>query len=298
MGKRLGSRAKPGAPERQRDGRRLRRPAAPRRTGAIAKRAIALGTACAGAFLPCLPRFVENSLDRFVRRSRRREGMQKHTENARFRRMKTAAIIEDQTAIRDLIVQTLRTSRGFEVVLESGDGEEAARKTLELKPDFVILDIMLPSLNGTDVLRRFSSELPETRVLVFSGYQSPGLVRELLQCGAHGFVEKSAPLSELKKGVEIVSSGGSYFGPEVARLLREAVASPDEPGGAALLTKREREILRLIAESNSTKKIAEKLNISIKTAENHRTNLMRKLDLHDVAGLTRYAINQGIVGFG
>lgn len=224
--------------------------------------------------------------------------MQKHTENARFRRMKTAAIIEDQTAIRDLIVQTLRTSRGFEVVLESGDGEEAARKTLELKPDFVILDIMLPSLNGTDVLRRFSSELPETRVLVFSGYQSPGLVRELLQCGAHGFVEKSAPLSELKKGVEIVSSGGSYFGPEVARLLREAVASPDEPGGAALLTKREREILRLIAESNSTKKIAEKLNISIKTAENHRTNLMRKLDLHDVAGLTRYAINQGIVGFG
>jgi DNA-binding NarL/FixJ family response regulator len=124
-------------------------------------------------------------------------------------------------------------------------------------------------------------------------------VRELLQSGAHGFVEKSAPLSELRKGIEIVASGGSYFGPEVASLLRNAMANPkSNDSGANILTKREREILQLIAESHSTRDIAAKLEISVKTAENHRTNLMRKLDLHDVASLTRYAINNGMISIG
>ncbi|MGB0409932.1 MAG: LuxR C-terminal-related transcriptional regulator, partial [Opitutales bacterium] len=187
----------------------------------------------------------------------------------------------------------------FEVLLSTGDGQEGCDKSLELKPDFVILDVMLPRLNGTEILRRFAKELPKTRILVFSGYQSPGLIRELLQAGAHGFVEKSARLTELKKGIEIVSSGGSYFGPEVALLLRDAMADPKaRDSGVNILTKREREILQLIAESNSTREIAEKLDISVKTAENHRTNLMRKLDLHDVASLTRYAINNGLITIG
>ncbi len=213
--------------------------------------------------------------------------------------MKTVAIIEDQTAIREMVSQAILDPNQFEVVLGTGDGQEGYEKCLELKPDFVILDVMLPKLNGTAILRLFSKELPDTRVLIFSGYQSPGLIRELLQAGAHGFVEKSAPLTELKKGIEIVSSGGSYFGPEVALLLREAMADPKtSDSGVNILTKREREILQLIAESNSTREIAEKLNISVKTAENHRTNLMRKLDLHDVASLTRYAINNGIISLG
>jgi DNA-binding NarL/FixJ family response regulator len=118
-----------------------------------------------------------------------------------------------------------------------------------------------------------------------------------LQAGAHGFVEKSAPLSELKKGIQVVANGGSYFGPEVAHFLREAVAnpSPNKALSIDILTAREREILQLIAESNSTKEVAAKLNISVKTAENHRTNLMKKLDRHDVASLTRYAIEQGLI---
>ncbi|MEM8868345.1 MAG: response regulator transcription factor [Verrucomicrobiota bacterium] len=213
--------------------------------------------------------------------------------------MKTVAVIEDQTAIREMISQAILTEDSFEVVLESGDGLQGCEACIELKPDFVILDVMLPNLNGTEVLRRFSKELPDARVLIFSGYQSPGLVRELLQAGAHGFVEKSAPLTELKKGIEIVSSGGSYFGPEVALLLRDAMADPkSSESGINILTKREREILQLIAESNSTREIANKLKISVKTAENHRTNLMRKLDLHDVASLTRYAINNGLIVIG
>ena len=210
--------------------------------------------------------------------------------------MKTVAIIEDQTAIREMISQAILDEDRFKVVIQSGDGDEGCEQCLKSRPDFVILDIMLPHLNGTDILRRFANELPDTRVLVFSGYQSPHLIRELLQAGAHGFVEKSAPLSELKKGVEIVSTGGSYFGPEVARLLREAVADPeDNRGDVKILTRREREILKLIALSHSTRAIAEHLGIRMKTAENHRTNLMRKLGLHDIAGLTRYAISNGIV---
>ena len=211
--------------------------------------------------------------------------------------MKRVVIIEDQTAVREMVAQIVSGEEGFEVIAETGDGQEAYSVCIEMKPDFVILDIMLPGLNGAEVLRRFSKHLNNTRVLVFSGYQNPALVRELLQAGAHGFVEKSAPLSELKKGINIVANGGSYFGPEVARLLREAVANPSATAVPTvdILTAREREILQLIAESYSTKEVAAKLNISVKTAENHRTNLRKKLDLHDVASLTRYAIEHGLI---
>lgn len=210
--------------------------------------------------------------------------------------MKTVAIIEDQTAVREMLSQAILNDDHYDVVIESGDGLKGCEQCIQLKPEFVILDVMLPNLNGTEVLRRFAKEIPDTRVLIFSGYQTPGLIRQLLQAGAHGFVEKSAPLSELQKGIEIVASGGSYFGPEVASLLRDAMADPkSNESGISILTKRERQILQLIAESHSTRAIAEKLSISVKTAENHRTNLMRKLDLHDVASLTRYAINNGLI---
>ncbi len=214
--------------------------------------------------------------------------------------MKKVVIIEDQTAVREMIAEIVSSDPTMNVIAEIGDGQTAYEACIEQKPDFVILDVMLPGLNGAEVLRRFSKHLKNTRVLVFSGYQNPHLVRELLQAGAHGFVEKSAPLNELKKGIDIVANGGSYFGPEVAQLLREAVVNPRSSTrpGIEILTAREREILQLIAESYSTKEVAQKLNISVKTAENHRTNLMKKLDLHDVAGLTRYAIQQGIIEAG
>lgn len=196
-----------------------------------------------------------------------------------------------------MIVDVIKTDPTFEVVAETGDGQKALAICSDLNPDFVILDVMLPGLNGAEVLRRFSKQLTNTRVLVFSGYQNPRLVRELLEAGAHGFVEKAAPLSELRKGIEIVSNGGSYFGPEVAQMLRDAVVNPNTGSkkGTDILTAREREILQLIAESYSTKEVARKLDISVKTAENHRTNLMKKLDLHDVASLTRYAIQHGMI---
>ena len=211
--------------------------------------------------------------------------------------MVKVVIVEDQTAVREMIAHIVRAEPGFEVVAQTGDGQLAYDLCLNLKPNFVILDVMLPGLNGAEVLRRFSRHLADTRVLIFSGYKDPSLVRELLQAGAHGFVEKTAPLSELKKGIEIVASGGSYFGPSITQLLREAVLNPSGLHSQVVeaLTAREREILQLIAESHSTKEIAVKLSISVKTAENHRTNLMKKLDLHDVASLTRYAIKHRLI---
>jgi DNA-binding NarL/FixJ family response regulator len=210
--------------------------------------------------------------------------------------MRSVAIIEDQTAIRELVCKAALDPKQFKVILESGDGLEGCEQILKLRPDFVILDVLLPQLNGPEIIRRIVEKIPNIRILVFSGHQSPSLVSDLLRAGAHGFVEKSASLNELKKGIEITASGGSYFGPEVADMLREVMADPkSKDSGLSSLTKRERQVLQLIAESHSTRSIAEKLAISVKTAENHRTNLMRKLNLHDVASLTRFSMHNGLI---
>lgn len=204
-------------------------------------------------------------------------------------------IIEDQTAIREMLAQILRTEPTYKLVGESGNGQEALNLCLELKPDLIVLDAKLPGLNGVDLLRRLGRHLHNVRVLVFSGHENPVLVREMLEAGAHGFVEKTAGLFEFKKGLETVANGGTYFGPAVAALLRDVVTNPGASATTDFLTEREREILQLVAESHSTKEIATKLGISAKTVDNHRTNLMRKLNLHDIASLTRYALDVGLI---
>ncbi len=209
--------------------------------------------------------------------------------------MKRLVIIEDQTAIREMLVEILRLDANYQLVGEAGDGQAAVQLCLEASPDVCILDAKLPGLNGVDILRRISKKLPQMRVLVFSGHENPVLVREMLEAGAHGFVEKTAGLFEFKKGLETVANGGTYFGPAVAALLRNVVANPATSNAPDFLTDREREILQLVAESHSTKEIAAKLGISVKTVDNHRTNLMRKLNLHDVASLTRYALEVGLI---
>ncbi len=209
--------------------------------------------------------------------------------------MKRLIIVEDQTAVREMLAEILRLDPNYQLIGESGDGQSAVNLCLEAKPDLLILDAKLPGLNGVDILRRVAKKLPNMRVLVFSGYENPVLVREMLEAGAHGFVEKTAGLVEFKKGLETVANGGTYFGPAVAALLRDVVANPDASSASDFLTDREREILQLVAESHSTREIAAKLGISVKTVDNHRTNLMRKLNLHDVASLTRYALEVGLI---
>ena len=209
--------------------------------------------------------------------------------------LKRIVIVEEHTAIREMLAEILRLDSSYKIVGECGDGLQACTLLLEQKPDVLVLDARLPNVSGVDILRRIGKQLKGTRVLVFSAYETPALVREMLENGAHGFVEKTAGLAEFKKGLETVANGGTYFGPGVAALLRNVVANNNATTGADPLTEREREILKLVAESNSTKEIALKLGISVKTVDNHRTNLMRKLNLHDVASLTRYALEIGLV---
>lgn len=206
-------------------------------------------------------------------------------------------VIEDQTAMREMLVMFLGTEPGFTVVGEIGDGQAAFDLCIAKKPDIVILDIMLPGLNGVELLRRLRKHLPKVRTVVFSGHQNVTLVKESLQAGANAYVEKMAGLADLKRAIRTVADGGSFFGPTIANLLRDAVLNPgyDPQSSDILLTAREREVLQLIAESHSTKEIAAKLSVSVKTADNHRTNLMRKLNLHNVASLTRYAIQIGVI---
>ncbi|WP_237023427.1 response regulator [Lacunisphaera limnophila] len=208
---------------------------------------------------------------------------------------KRIIIVEDHTAIREMLAEILKVDPAYKIVGESGEGLQACQLCLDLKPDLIVLDARLPGLSGVDILRRISKQLKATRVMVFSAYESPALVREMLEAGAHGFVEKTAGLGEFKKGLETIAHGGTYFGPGVAALLRTVVANKNPGSGIETLTDREREILKLVAESYSTKEIAQKLGISVKTVDNHRTNLMRKLDLHDVASLTRYSLEIGLI---
>lgn len=210
--------------------------------------------------------------------------------------MKNVIIIEDQTAVRDMLEMVLATLPGFTLVGSTGEGHTGWELCVEKKPDLLILDILLPGLNGVEILRRIAKQFPHMRALVFSGHQTANLVKETIRAGAHGFVEKTASLAELKRGIAVVADGGSYFGPMIAVLLREVIRNPEESTNAAeALTAREREVFQLIAESYSTKEVAARLSISVKTADNHRTNLMRKLNLHNVASLTRYAMQIGLI---
>jgi DNA-binding NarL/FixJ family response regulator len=207
--------------------------------------------------------------------------------------MHRLVIVEDQTAIREMLAELLARDKSYILVGQCGDGQAGLKMCLELKPDVMVLDAKLPGLNGVELLRRLSKRLPGIRVLVFSGHENPVVVRQMLEAGAHGFVEKTAGFHEFKKGLATIALGGTYFGPAIANVLRSVVSNPETSRSPDFLTEREREVLQLVAEGHTTKGIATKLGISAKTVDNHRTNLMRKLDIHDVASLTRYAIEGG-----
>lgn len=209
---------------------------------------------------------------------------------------KSVVIVEDQTAIRELITEMLDSRGKFRVVGSTGDGTEGVALALKHRPDVLILDINLPGITGIEVLRRLHNEAPKMRVLVFSGKTERQLAPGLLKEGVCGFVNKNAPLSELRQALDAVAEGRTWFTESYQKAVADALNGPestvDEKG--ALLSDREREVAVLLAQSHSSKEVAVILNISAKTVENHRTNLMRKLGVHDVAGVIRYVVRQGL----
>ncbi|HXC42951.1 MAG TPA: response regulator transcription factor [Candidatus Dormibacteraeota bacterium] len=206
-------------------------------------------------------------------------------------------IADDHEIVRQGIRALLEKHPGWEVSGEAKDGREAVERSKALKPDLVLLDIGMPTLNGLDAARQILAICPLTRVLVLTMHDSEQVVRDVLAVGARGFLLKSDAGRDLISAVEALQRHGTFFTSRVAELVLEGYLNPHrtlQPSGNRL-TPREREVVQLLAEGKTSKEVAVVLNLSVKTTETHRTNIMRKLDLHSVADLTLYAVRNGLV---
>jgi two-component system nitrate/nitrite response regulator NarL len=215
--------------------------------------------------------------------------------------VKTSGVIkvllaDDHPVVRRGIASCLGRFPHLQIVGEAADGQEAMRKITELSPDVVLMDIDMPHLDGLAVTERLRKEKPQVKVLVLSMHSQTDFVMRILQSGARGYVLKDAPTEDLLQAIETVHGGETFFSPDVARMaLKQFVRGMGEGGSAAQLTPREREVLTQIAEGMSNKEVANFLGVGVRTVETHRERIMRKLDIHSVAGLTRFAITKGFI---
>jgi DNA-binding NarL/FixJ family response regulator len=207
-------------------------------------------------------------------------------------------IADDHEVARRGIRSLLESHVGWEVCGEAADGREAVAYDSKLKPDVFLLDIGMPNLNGLDAARQILAMMPEARILILTVHDSEQVIREVLAAGARGFLLKSDAGRDLVAAVEALQYRRTFFTSKVAQMMIEGYLRPHDDRGASdqrVLTPREREVVQLVAEGKTTKEVATALSLSVKTAETHRTNLMRKLDLHSIADLTLYAVRNGIV---
>ena len=206
-------------------------------------------------------------------------------------------IADDHKILRQGIRSLLAPQPDFEVIGETADGPETLKETFKLKPDVVLMDIGMPNLNGFEATRQIKKKLPEVKVLILTMYQDDEYVLQALQSGASGYVLKDVAVEELVTAIRAVNNEQYYLSPSISRTVIDAYLRKTEKGGkepSELLTAREREIVQLIAEGHTNKEIAAKLYISVKTVDAHRSHIMEKLDIHDVALLVKYAIRKGI----
>ncbi len=206
-------------------------------------------------------------------------------------------IADDHTLVREGIRSLLSKLAEVEVIGEAKDGIDAVRFCKQHAPDVVLMDIAMPELNGLDATTRIADASPSTRVLFLSMHANEEYMQQALQMGAAGYLLKGADLKELEFAIRSVARGERYLTPAVAKYMVEGYRNKGRNGATQLaqLTSRQREILQLIAEGHSTKDIAGRLNLSVKTIETHRAQVMKRLQIHDVAGLVRFAIRKGLV---
>ena len=200
------------------------------------------------------------------------------------------AIVEDQRIVREMLAAQLEREPDMRLVGTAGTGMEAIKLVAEQHPDLLMLDIGLPDMDGMAVTRRVKNAVPPPKVLAISIHDSRLIVQQMLRAGADGYMVKSAALPELVQAVRAVANGKSYLSPDITRQALAAAALDETLG----LGERERQVLALIAEGKRSHDIAGKLHISVATVDAHRRNIMRKLDLHTVAELTKYAIRAGL----
>lgn len=207
-------------------------------------------------------------------------------------------IADDHEIVRHGIRTLIAEHPGWEVCGEAVDGRDAVEKARALRPDLALLDVGMPNLNGLDAARRILAFAPRTRVLILTMHESEQVVREVLEVGARGFLLKSDAARDLVSAVEALQRRTTFFTSSVAEMVLNGYLNRGIDERKPLkdrLTPREREVVQLLAEGKSSKEVAVALDLSVKTAETHRTNLMRKLDLHSVADLVRYAVRNNIV---
>jgi DNA-binding NarL/FixJ family response regulator len=209
-------------------------------------------------------------------------------------------LVDDHTILREGVRALLSVEDDIEVVGEAGDGLEAVEQVPKLQPDVVIMDMVMPRMNGLEATRQIKKRNPDVRILILSMYDDDEYVLQIIQAGASGYVLKRVATEDLVNAIREVYKGSSFLYPPIAAKLIEdyvrRVKGVDvgEAGGEQL-TAREREVLRLIAEGNTNQSIAAILTVSKKTVESHRANIMRKLDVHDVTELVKYAIRKGMI---
>jgi two-component system nitrate/nitrite response regulator NarL len=204
-------------------------------------------------------------------------------------------LVDDHPVVRKGLVSCLSAKENLKVVGEASNGAEALKLVKELQPDIVLMDVSMPGMDGLAVTEALRKDAPDTRVLVLSMQSNRDPVLRLIKAGARGYVLKDAPTEELVSAIETVYAGEAYFSKPVAQIaLNQYISDADDSKPVAKLSEREREVLALIAEGKSNKEIAMHLGIGVRTTETHRERIMRKLDIHSVAGLTKFAIANGI----
>jgi DNA-binding NarL/FixJ family response regulator len=205
-------------------------------------------------------------------------------------------LADDHTLFRVGIRSFLEKSKSIQVVAEAGDGEEAVACVIRLRPDLILMDISMPHLNGIEAAIRIRRRFRKVRILILSMYANEEYACRALQVGANGYLLKDAASAELEKAILEVCAGHTYLTPSISwQIVQENLERLKASKNNSSLTPTQRQVLQLIVEGHTTREIAEVLRISPKTADSHRTLLMKRLDLHDVAALVRYAIQSGMV---
>ena len=208
-------------------------------------------------------------------------------------------LAEDHTILREGLRALLSTDPNFEIIGEAPDGREAVRCVEKLEPDLLLMDLSMPRMSGMDAIREIKNRFPDIKIIALTVHKTEEYLLTTLQAGADGYVQKDATHEELVMAIKNVMGGKSYLSPGVSEKVIEGYLEGRESNRSLssweTLSQREREVLKLIAEGYKNKEIAEDLCISLKTVEKHRANLMKKLDLHNAAALTVYAMQKGLV---
>lgn len=209
-------------------------------------------------------------------------------------------IADDHEIVRKGLRSLLEAQPGWQVTAEASDGREAVEKAKQMKPDVTVLDIGMPSLNGLEAARQMIKNDARAKILILTMHESDPLIREVLDAGARGYVLKSDAGRDLVTAVNAVRSNKTFFTAKVAQIvldgyLDKKLKKPEPAAAHSRLTPRQREIVQLLAEGKSSKEVAVALGLSVKTAETHRANIMRRLDCHSVSELVRYAVRNNII---